>query len=224
MNNKEKRLILPLFVFWSLIVSLGIMSWEMYTYRLSEKENTSYHETMARDMVQVAYDVPVKKKAKLRKVSISKEGKEHIKSFESLSFIPYCIDDSSRYSIGYGHLIKANDPTWIQERIGKYKISKKDAEDIFAYDIKHLVNPALNRIFNELHNNGVNTEELSQGFVDGLGSLIYNCGEEGVKKTEFYSLLKRGKVDQAIAKVEKTHVYMRGHYIRRLAEMELMNS
>ena len=220
----DKRLIVPFITIWSIIVSLAILSVNREIDKLSESKKLSYQEVLAYDKQQTAFNEAEEIIIPHRKVKISKVGIAHIKQYESLSLIPYTIDDPSKYSIGYGHLIKKSDPLWIKQKIANYRITKKDAEEILRYDINSLVNPALDRIFRELEDNKIDTEELSQGFIDGLGSLIYNCGEEGIRKTEFYSLLKKGKINQAIAKVEITHVYLRGHQIRRLAEANMMNS
>ena len=73
----------------------------------------------------------------------------------------------------------------------------------------------------------------SQGFVDGIGSLIYNCGEEGVRNTRFFSRLKKCRYDEsgnilkkdleyALAVVKETNITMSGHKPRRAAEYDIM--
>ena len=42
----------------------------------------------------------------------------------------------------------------------------------------------------------------TQDFIDGLADLVYNCGEAGVKKSEFYKRLCRCRVKNG--KVSKT--------------------
>ena len=224
MTNKEKRLIFPLTVFWTLVVTIGMMSLYRYSEKMTENNKPIVIPTIeVADSTLTVDTVETTKAKKERKIAVSEEGIAHIKSYESLSLTPYTVNSSHR-QIGYGHLIKKNDPLWVKQIVAKYKITNSDAEKIFRYDIDRMVNPALKRMFAELENNGVNTDDLSQGFINGLGSLIYNCGEDGVRKTQFYRLLKKGHISKAIAKVEKTHVYLRGHYTRRLAEAEMMRS
>ena len=220
MDRNDKRLIVPFTVFWTLIVSMFMLSAQRNLDAVAENKQEM---TITIDDCDAIQRPLVSPKVKYhRTVGVSNEGIKHIKAYESLRLTPYTLTDSSRYNIGYGHVIKNSDPLWVKEIVAKYRITKADADKILRYDIEKIVNPAINRMFNELESEGVNTQLLSQGFIDGLGSLIYNCGEGGVRKTEFYRLLKNGKIEQAIAKVEMTHVYMRGHYSRRLAEAEMM--
>lgn len=154
--------------------------------------------------------------------SISEVGKQHIKDYESLRLEPYWIGKNPRPSIGYGHQILDNE--------NYTKITKEQAETIFEKDIQK-TNASINRLLKN-----INKEfKFSQGFIDGLGSLIYNCGEYGVSKTEFYQRLNNCRYDgyeesninqsdynYTIAAVKNTKVIYAGHIPRRQAEYEMM--
>ena len=90
---------------------------------------------------------------------------------------------------------------------------------MFEKDINEFINPALVRITDELAENKV---YISQNIVDGLASLIYNCGEQGVKTTHFYELLKQGKIKEAISCVNETRIYQEAHKTRRKSEQAMM--
>ena len=103
------------------------------------------------------------------------------------------------------------------------KITKEQAEEIFRNDIENFVEPALNRIADELLENDINPNYVRQSVWDGLASLIFNCGEQGVKTTEFYQYFKVGKFDKAISLVEGTKVFLNGHKARRKEEQKMMD-
>ena len=116
--------------------------------------------------------------------TISNKGKKQIMLRESCSLTVY--KDNNGYSIGYGHKLKKGE--------NYKKISKTKAEQLFKEDIK-LVEASVNRILKDIK------FKPTQDFIDGLADLVYNCGEAGVKKSEFYKRLcrcrvKNGKVNQ----------------------------
>ena len=116
--------------------------------------------------------------------TISEHGKKQIMLRESCSLTVY--KDNTGYSIGYGHRLKKGE--------NYKKISKSKAEQLFREDIKS-VEASVNRILKDIK------FKPSQEFIDGLADLVYNCGETGVKKSEFYKRLcrcriKNGKVHQ----------------------------
>ena len=154
--------------------------------------------------------------------SISEIGKEHIKEYESLRLEPYWIGKNPRPSIGYGHQILDNE--------NFTKITKAEAEAIFEKDIEK-TNASINRLLKNINKKF----KFSQGFIDGLGSLIYNCGEYGVSQTEFYQRLNNCRYDDSvesninqsdynytIAAVKNTKVTYAGHKPRRQAEYQMM--
>ena len=116
--------------------------------------------------------------------TISNKGKKQIMLRESCSLTVY--KDNTGYSIGYGHRLKKGE--------NYKKISKTKAKQLFKEDIKS-VEASVNRILKDIK------FKPTQNFIDGLADLIYNCGEAGVKKSEFYKRLcrcrvKNGKVNQ----------------------------
>lgn len=191
-----------------------------YTFpnRINENNDSIYKSTNNDNLI-------IKEKIKTnknKKIKISNKGKSFIKSYESLSLVSYRIKGESSNTIGYGHKINSDDPIWLRKKYIGESISKQQAEEIFNYDIENFVEPALNRIYNELDSLNVSTEILNSNFWDSMGSLIFNCGPTGIKNTKFYSLLKRNRIRLAIKEVNSTHVYLNGHKQRRLKEQELM--
>ena len=149
--------------------------------------------------------------------SISNNGKQFIKDQETCVLTAYW--DSNGYSIGWGH--HGSDVT------RGMRISKAKANQFFNEDIK-LIESAANRIIKSLPYK----YKFSQSFFDGLCSLVYNCGEGGVQKSEFYQRLKRcrvknGKINQndlnySIAGVKTSRISAPGHKSRRYDEHKLM--
>lgn len=155
----------------------------------------------------------------LHAYTISNSGKRFIKDQETCVLTAYW--DSNGYSIGWGHHgsdVKKN-----------MRISKAQANKYFNKDIKKIEN-----IANKLINNLPYKYKFSQGFFDGLCSLVYNAGEYGVQKSEFYRRLKRcrvknGKINKndlnySIAGVKTSRISALGHKYRRYDEYKLMLS
>ena len=116
--------------------------------------------------------------------NVSENGKKQIMLRESCSLTVY--KDNTGYSIGYGHRLKKGE--------NYKKISKTKAKQLFKEDIKS-VEASVNRILKDIK------FKPTQNFIDGLADLVYNCGEAGVKKSEFYKRLcrcrvKNGKANQ----------------------------
>ena len=151
--------------------------------------------------------------------TISTNGKNFIKKHETCKLTAYW--DSNGYSIGWGHHAK--------DVYKGMKISKAQANKYFDKDIKE-VEKAANRIINSLPYK----YKFSQNFFDSLCSLVYNCGEGGVKSTNFYKRLKscrvkNGKMNMAdfnftVAAVKTSKISAPGHKERRLNEYKLMSS
>ena len=155
----------------------------------------------------------------LHAYTISNSGKRFIKDQETCVLTAYW--DSNGYSIGWGHHgshVKKN-----------MRISKSQANKYFNKDIKKI-----ETIANKLINNLPYKYKFSQGFFDGLCSLVYNAGEYGVQKSEFYRRLKRcrvrnGKINKndlnySIAGVKTSRISATGHKYRRYDEHKLMLS
>lgn len=153
--------------------------------------------------------------------AISSNGKEFIKSHESLRLNAYNDPTPSKMSIGWGHQIQPGE--------NYSTITKELADEIFEKDIER-INKSINRVLKNIDKRF----KYTQGFIDGLGSLIYNCGEEGVKSTEFYSRLQKCRYDKnndcindldlkfTLAAVKTSKVFCEGHRIRRANEYKLM--
>ena len=149
--------------------------------------------------------------------TISNNGKNFIKKHETCKLTAYW--DSNGYSIGWGHHTK--------EVYKGMKISQIQANNYFDKDIKE-VEKAANRIINSLPYK----YQFSQKFFDGLCSLVYNCGEGGVQRSEFYKRLKKCRVkngnihkndlEYSIAGVKISRISCKGHISRRYDEHKLM--
>ena len=149
--------------------------------------------------------------------SISNNGKQFIKDQEKCILTAYW--DSNGYSIGYGHHgsdVKRN-----------MRITQAQANSYFNKDIKE-IEKAANRLINALPYKYT----FSQGFFDGLCSLVYNAGEGGVQKSVFYKRLKNCRVRNgvmnqndynfSVAGVKTSRISCKGHISRRYDEHKLM--
>lgn len=153
--------------------------------------------------------------------TVSDKGKEFIKSHEKLSLTAYNDPTPKKRSIGWGHQIQNGE---------NYKvITKEKADELFESDIKK-IEASVNRLLSK-----TNPEfKYTQGFIDGLASLVYNCGEYGVSTTEFYKRLLKCRIDNSenninendlnftLAAVKTSKVFCKGHKIRRQKEYDLM--
>lgn len=149
--------------------------------------------------------------------TMSHAGKEAIKKHESCKLTAYW--DVNGYSIGYGHHSK---------KVHKgMTITQKQADKLFNEDIKY-VEKIANRMLKKYK------YKFSQGFFDGLCDLLYNCGEGGVKRSEFYKRLNKcrianGKMNKSdlrftVAAVRTIKITAPGHKPRRLATHKMMLS
>jgi len=142
-----------------------------------------------------------------------------IKDFEKCELVAY--PDAGSWSIGYGHHTKD-----IKQGM---KITQKQADKYFEEDIKKFT-ASVNRLIKALPYE----YEFSQGFIDGLFSLVYNCGEGGVKKSVFYQRLLKCRVvngvmnesdfNFTVAGVKQSRVYCKAHEDRRYKEHKMMLS
>lgn len=106
-------------------------------------------------------------------MKISQKGIKFIQKVEQCSLERYW--DNDAWSIGYGH--------HMPKGVTQYKkITKSKATQLLKQDLK-IAEAAANRIIKQLK------WKPTQEFFDGLVSIIYNCGEEGVKKSVFYNRL-----------------------------------
>lgn len=151
---------------------------------------------------------------------ISKQGREFIQNVEKCSLERYW--DNGAYSIGYGHRMT---PGMKQYK----KITRRQAEQLLKEDLC-IAERTANKILKELR------WQPSQSFYDGLVSVIYNCGQCGIYKTEFYKRLKncrqsKGIVNKndlnfTVAAIKDARIpsgrYANGVKDRRYAEHKLM--
>lgn len=176
---------------------LGVILMFAYGYTMnmamSEAKATPVKSTVYAEHTKIASE-PVKSdtciysdvigKKSGKKYSISNAGENHIKKYEKFSTTPY--KDNYGRSIGYGHLIKKGENLSV--------ITKRHADRLFKEDIVW-VNDAVNRIYSDVR------FEPTQGMIDATCSIIYNCGEEGLKKSEFYKRLLNCRVKNGKANV-----------------------
>lgn len=157
-------------------------------------------------------------------VSSSRTGRNFIKQYESLSLTAYKLKGESRYTIGYGHVIyEDNIP---------HKITKEYAEKLFESDMDKF-DSSVRTMLSELDHRFLYT----QGFVDGLVSLTYNCGPDGVRKTRFWKRMKACRYDkknhcinkqdliyaiEAVKTANISSIYKKGHQNRRNKEHNTM--
>lgn len=155
---------------------------------------------------------------------VSEEGKKFIKKYESCVLTAYKLKGEHRYTIGYGHVIYENDIP--------HKISQNYADELFESDMLKF-NNSVQDLLSELDHRFVYT----QSFIDGLASLAYNCGPDGVRKTRFWKRMKRCRYDkekkainkddliyaiEAVKTANISKIYYNGHKNRRKAEHNKM--
>ena len=154
---------------------------------------------------------------------VSKKGQKHIKEHESCVLTVYNIKNKERYNtIGYGHQLRPGDKYY-----NRKSISQSEAEKIFESDMK-IINESVNRLISELSEHF----NPSQDFIDGFGSLVFNCGEYGVRNSELFKRLKRCRYkngiinkqdyEYAISAVRSMNITHKGHINRRETECLLM--
>ena len=179
-------------------------------------------EELSNDEHKVVAETKVKHLNKPEKYRLSKIGKDFIKAKEICVLHAYNDPDPKRRSVGWGHQIRPGE--------NLEHITQNKANELFEKDIEW-VNDAINRLIAQHDNRFV----YSQGFIDGLGSLIYNCGERGVTLTEFWDRWQKCRYDRkqpgyinkndlnyTIAAVKTSRISAPGHVERRYDEHKLM--
>lgn len=153
---------------------------------------------------------------------LSKQGKDFIKSKETCMLHAYNDPDPKRRSVGWGHQIQPGESL--------EHITQKKADELFEKDIER-VNDAINRLLAQTDKRFIYT----QGFIDGLGDLIYNCGERGVTLSVFWERLQKCRYDRnepgfinkndlnfTIAGVKTSRISSKGHVPRRYDAHKMM--
>ena len=159
---------------------------------------------------------------KPKQYRMSRRGLAFIKSHESCVLHAYNDPDPKRRSVGWGHQIQPGE--------NLEHITKAKADELFEKDVEW-VNDAINRLLSKTDSRFI----YSQGFIDGLGDLIYNCGERGVTLTEFWDRLQKCRYDKytpgyinkndlayTIAGVKTSRISAKGHISRRYETHLLM--
>ena len=160
-----------------------------------------------------------------KNAKVSEEGKKFIKQYESCVLTAYKLKGESRYTIGYGHVIYENEDI-------PHRISQSYANKLFDKDMEKF-NKSVRSLLSELDHRFVYT----QSFVDGLTSLTYNCGPDGVRKTRFWKRMQNCRYDkknkcinkedllyaiEAVKTANISKLYATGHKNRRIAEHNTM--
>ncbi len=149
--------------------------------------------------------------------SISFSGQMFIKKYEKCKLTAYW--DGNGYTIGWGHHLLKNE---------KYRnISQVKANELFKKDIQK-TNASINKLLNKFEGK----VKFKQGFINGLGDLIYNCGEGGVKGSLFYKRLMKCRInngrinkkdfDYTLSAVKTCKITSKGHKPRRQECYEMM--
>ena len=154
---------------------------------------------------------------------VSCKGKQFIKDHESLKLKAYNDPTPEKRSIGWGHQIQPGENYTV--------ITKAKADELFESDIKK-IEASVNRLLKKTNPKF----KYTQSFIDGMASLVYNCGEYGVSQTTFYQRLLKCRTDNSddcinetdlnftLAAVKTSKVFCEGHKIRRSNEYKLMIS
>lgn len=153
--------------------------------------------------------------------TVSKEGKQFIKDHESLKLKVYNDPTPEKRSIGWGHQIQPGENYTV--------ITEETANKLFESDIKK-IEASVNRLLKKTNPKF----KYTQSFIDGMASMVYNCGEYGVSQTPFYQRLLKCRPDNSddcinesdlnftLAAVKTSKVFCEGHKIRRMNEYNLM--
>ena len=206
--------------FLVLLFSLAAVYQLFCTNFKSNGNDTSFNSMIDRNIKNTNSTHPRLDKKKV--YQLSKAGKDFIKSKEICVLKAYNDPDPKRRSVGWGHQIQPGEKL--------ETITQKKADELFEKDIEW-VNDAINRLISKNDNRFV----YSQGFIDGLGSLIYNCGERGVTLTEFWNRWQKCRYDKnspgfinqndlhyTIAAVKNSRISAPGHIQRRYDEHVMM--
>ncbi len=109
-----------------------------------------------------------------RRMRISRQGIELIKSFEGFSSRTVRVDEE-HWVIGFGHLRKTKDP---------YRVTRDEAEQVLReYDLPPFEALVLDHTYTPLH----------QGAFDALVSFAFNIGADAFLKSEVLALLNAGE-------------------------------
>lgn len=145
---------------------------------------------------------------------ISEGMKQMIKAFEGLSTEVYM--DGDHLAVGYGHHIRHNKLEWIQDLVPGEEITPELAELLFEYDMNYLVSPGLINVRKDIG------WDYPDNVYDVMGSLIYNIGLEGLKKSDFYRSFKNGEYEKAFTELLMLKSKDPGIRLRRQEELRIL--
>lgn len=138
---------------------------------------------------------------------ISDEGIAHILGTEKYKPRPYYATEHERkigkVSIGYGHVIKNDDPKWIRE--AKH-ITEKEALEIFKMDMEYFEEKFKENVVPNFDARLQNANTMPQAVIDVMLSMAYNAGIAGFKKEDnnpFYASMKKCRYDKTTGKINK---------------------
>lgn len=173
--------------------------------------------------------------------NISQNGISHIEDYEKCNLKPYYATPSEKkrgiLTIGWGHKITANDPTWLKTA---KNITQEQANSIFTNDMKVYENEFA-KIVSSLTNNQLKNPEIyPQGFIDAAISMLYNSGMGNFKSSEFFKTWNNCRIDPktnkirlddynyTISKIPQSCITQKGKVIqglvnRRNAEFKMAN-
>ena len=129
---------------------------------------------------------------------ISREGLEYIKNFEGYRPTPYYATKHERNNgiktIGYGHVIKSDDPTWLKTATS---ITKEQALQVMASDVQKIANGAAREFGKNIKGPLSRATSYPQAFIDMMISLAYNAGPRGMSKSPVFNALKSARYDES---------------------------
>ncbi|MCK9439610.1 lysozyme [Patescibacteria group bacterium] len=128
-------------------------------------------------------------------LTISKDGLEHIKHYESFRSDAYKICDGM-ITIGYGHAEPESKSTY---QVGD-TITKVEADKLFKQDVD-VAEAGVKRMFKQWAAKGFKLNVTQKQF-DVFVSLAYNMGVQGLRNSDFMQTFKHGDVDAATEKLK----------------------
>ena len=145
---------------------------------------------------------------------VSDEMKKMIKSLEGLSIEVYM--DGDQLAVGYGHHIRHNSMEWVRDLVPGEEITVELAELLFEYDMIYLVGEGLISVRKDIG------WDYPPNVYDVMGSLIYNIGLEGLKKSEFYRSFRKWDYERAFTELLMLKSRDKGVRARREVELRFL--
>lgn len=137
-----------------------------------------------------------------------------IKQEEGLSTTAYM--DGDEVAVGYGHHVCYTPYEWIRNLYPGDAITVEVAELLFDLDILNLVTPGIESVKQDIGSH------YPQNVYDVMGSIIYNVGLAGLKKSEFYKQFTLGNYEKAFTEFLLLKSKDKGIYARRKKELRIL--